>query len=268
MRDMIKIEKVLYTTIQTIFVISGPLIAILGWVFTFVDVPRSLKDLPWILIGNMLFFIGISWVVYDLYRKYVWWAEPIIKLMPKKDVEFHSTSFEYLAYLVVRNEEEIEITECCASLQKATNLYGENLDPVDIVETGYLNWKESRSSTITIPPKDERTVKIASNSGGFRFSFYEPPNHGTDLMGLYSPVIVRIDGKLNGKNIKPQFFSGYLFVNNYLGETGELVTTSKDEKGVAKRSVTPSRPEIYTEMIFEDGDWKNNEKLRKHYHLA
>jgi hypothetical protein len=262
---MIKIKKILYTSIQALLVVGGLLIAVLGWVFTFVDVPQSVKNFPWILIGNILFFFGTAWVVYDLYRKYVWWAEPVIKLTPKMNVEFQSSTSENLAYLVVQNEEEIELTECHASLQKAINLYGENLDPVDIVEKGYLYWKESKTCSITIPPKDERTVKVASSSGGFRFSFCEPSTYGTDLMGLYSPIIIRIDGKLNGKSIKPQFFNGYLFVNNYLGETGELITTIRDEKGVTKRSVTTSQSEIYTEMVFEEGDWKNNEKLRKRH---
>ena len=51
------------------------------------------------------------------------------------------------------NGEEIEITDCYATLQKATNLYGEELDPVDIVEKGYLLGKKAKIVQSQFPQK-------------------------------------------------------------------------------------------------------------------
>ncbi len=68
---------------------------------------------------------------------------------------------------------------------------------------------------------------------------------------------------MGGIDIKPQFFDGYLYVENYLGETGESIITATDSSGDVTVNVKPSMPKIYTYMIFEKGDWKNDEKLQK-----
>jgi hypothetical protein len=44
-------------------------------------------------------------------------------------------------------------------------------------------------------------------------------------------IRVRLDGKMNGKNIKPKFFDGYLYIMNSLESNGEIVYARIFEKG-------------------------------------
>ena len=262
MHGMPTIEKNIFLIFKVFLIIGGAILVAYSWVSTLYGLPFLIKDWRWGLgLGLVLFMGGMGWVILDLYRRYVWWAEPVIVLTSNNDDEHIGGRFVNCSNLKVYNDEETEITDCQATLVLATNLYGGTLDPVNIVEKGYLLWKENRDCSIVIPPKDERTVKVADNRNGFRFSFCKPSHFGTDLMGLYSPITIRIDGKLNGRNIKPQFFSGYLYVNNYLGESGEFTTTTTDANGKITKSVTPSHPEVYTTLIFEKGNWMSDKRL-------
>ena len=76
---------------------------------------------------------------------------------------------------------------------------------------------------------------------------------------------VRVDGKFNGKNIRPQYFEGYIFVENK-PDIFEAVETTTEQIGngeikETKRNIRERT--VYTNMLFEEGDWTKNVKLKK-----
>jgi hypothetical protein len=256
------LEKKIFLASKTLLIAAGSLLTAYSWVSTFYQLPSLIED--WrlaLILGNLLLVGGLCWTIADLYRRYVWWAEPEIRMSAKRDADAVAGRFADCAYLIIYNNEESEIAECYATLVDATNLYGETLDAVNIVEKGYLAWKEGQDCSITIPPKDERTVRVADNLNGFQFCLCKPSRASRDLLGIYSPITVRIDGKLNGKNIKPQYFHGYLYVSNRMGESGEMMTTVRDGAGKVRRTVIPSQPKIFTTLIFEAGDWQRDQRI-------
>jgi hypothetical protein len=261
-----KIKDLISPTIKAGFVVAGAALTAYSWVSTFFNLPPIIKDWRWGLgVGLFLFFAGTLWYITDLIRKYVWWAEPKIVFSPKRDNIHKNQKYADSANLIVRNDEKIAITDCFATLVMATNLYGEDMIPMNIVENDRLKWKEEKFTSddckITIPPKDERTVIVADNLNGFQFSFCRASVLRQHLMGLYSPIKIRIDGKINDKDIKPQFFVGYLYVNNYLGESGEVTITNTDSDGNVSKTIVPPKPEIYTTMFFEKGDWIKDKRI-------
>jgi hypothetical protein len=79
---------------------------------------------------------------------------------------------------------------------------------------------------------------VADTKNGFQFSSCKPSSSGSEQqLGTYL-VTIRVDGKLCGRDIEPQLFTGYLFVGN--ARNGNKLT-----------------------MVFEKGDWKKDKQLPK-----
>ena len=243
---MATIEKRIFLWGKMFLLIGGAMLASYSWVTTFADVPPIIKD--WRLgvgLGLFLLFIGVGWTILDLYRKYVWWAEPDVTLMPyKKDSTDFFGEATAFALLRVTNNEEIAITDCYATLEQATNLYGGHLIHVPIRSRDRLRWAESKYSTedckIVIPSKDYKDVHVANQS--FRFAYCKDSGfHPPELLGIHL-VKIRIDGKLNDKDMKPLFFEGHLLMDRVMSDSGVHIRTA-----------------------FASGDWTQNKDIPEWY---
>ena len=251
--------------IRIAMLIAGLAISSLSMVSTFgVSIPFIRDWRVGLVVGLAMFFISTLLYILELQGKYLW-SEPEIILSPRRDSDYIYGRSVDVARLTVYNDEETEITNCYATLELATNLYGGDMTPVNIVKKDRLRWVEEKYTTddckISIAPKSEVQISVANNLNNFHFTFCKPSAPlGQDITGIYI-IRIRIDGKWRGNDIKPQFFDGYLYVNNYLGESGELTATTTDEHGTVTKTVTPSHPEIYTRMIFEKGDWMKDKRI-------
>lgn len=88
------------------------------------------------------------------------WTEVEITLTPHVKDDSISPFGERMifALLTVYNEEERPVTDCFATLEEATNLYGGNLIPIELGKKERLKWAEAKYSrgdcVIDIPAKD------------------------------------------------------------------------------------------------------------------
>ncbi len=175
-----------------------------------------------------------------------YWPKPTIVLSSK--VETRSTQDGIVTYasLVARNQEDQEITDCYATLETATYLYGAQMTPVAGIRNNRLRWKEDQYGNgdcrITIPPKPgSRIISVSDTTNGFRFSACKPSSSGSGQLGTYL-VKIRVDGKLGGKDIEPQFFAGYLYIGNVRGSQTLTMILEKGDWRKDKRIPKPKRP--------------------------
>ena len=217
-----------------------------NWVSTLYELPALIKDWRWGLgLGLFLFIAGTTWVVIDLYRKYVWWAEPTIKLQPVVEDEVISNGSIRNICLRVINDEETEITYCYATVVNVYSLYGAEMLPIEILETGRLRWMKDQSVNPNcrsiIPPKSSTSkIHVATYSGNLTLYLCKLTKPSDGLQGVHI-VKIRLDGKFNRRNIKPEYFDGYIYAIN-LGFTTDNVLVST--------------------TIFEEGDWTKDKRIR------
>lgn len=76
---------------------------------------------------------------------------------------------------------------------------------------------------------------------GFKFAFCKESYNERTLQGIYI-IRIRIDGKFNGKDMKPKFFDGHLLMDRVSTESG-----------------------IVTRMVFNSGDWTQNKDIPEWY---
>lgn len=189
------------------------------------------------------FLIILSVALFDgAYRRLgaYYWPKPTIALSSKVETRRTQDGVVTYASLVARNQEGQEITDCYATLETATYLYGPQMTPVAGIRNNRLRWKEEQYAgddcRMTIPPKPgSRTISVADTGNGFQFSSCKPSSSTGGQLGTYL-VKIRVDGKLGGKDIEPQFFAGYLFIGNM-----------KDNQPLT--------------MVLEKGDWKKDKRL-------
>jgi len=207
------------------------------------DVWLSQNSLPnWVSGILILLSIGLFEGAFRRLSVY-YWPKPTIGLSSK--VETRSTQEGIVKYvnLVARNQENQEITDCYATLETATYLYGPQMTPVAGIRNNRLRWKEDEYASdacgISIPPKPgSRTISVADTKNGFHFSSCKPSSSGSEQqLGTYL-VTIRVDGKLCGSDIEPHLFTGYLFVQD-AGNSNKL------------------------NIVFEKGDWKKDKRLPK-----
>ncbi len=132
-QKMPKLEKRVFLFLQILVIAGGALLTGYSWSTTISDLPPLIQD--WrvgIGLGIVIAFVGGGWMIYDLFRNYVWWAEPVINLSTERDSKYMQGRSVEVAYLNVYNSEEKEITDCYATLEVATNLYGEDMTPINL----------------------------------------------------------------------------------------------------------------------------------------
>lgn len=231
-------EKIIIPLAKVFLAVVGGFLTAYTWVSTFYDLPPLIQDWRWGLgLGIVLLLGGLGWTLADVYRRYVWWAEPELTLTTNVSDDFADGSLYRNARLSVSNNEETEIAECYATLEYAA-AYIEQQDREfqdPRLRKQRLRWSQSGLANdkceISIPPRDSREVNLAHTKRGLEFLLCGRTVQPNFMLGTRLYLIkIRIDGKLNGKAIKPEFFEGYLFNQNEA-------------------------------MLFHEGDWKKDEHV-------
>lgn len=228
-------------------VVSGVVFAFSN-ISTFMPTPQ-IADYRIGVVISFLLFAGFSlWHFYDLQARIKEleseiesgrsWADVKLVLSPNVNsvndmISLDETRNITTARLGITNTEKIAITDCYATLESAEHysIYSKKLLPAfsDVL----LKWEGDANSDkdckATIPSMNKSPKYISlwckDRFSGFTFCV---PNKKADLSGLY-PVVIRIDGKINEKNIKPVYFNGYLYADSIL--------------------------------IFREGDWEKDEDI-------
>lgn len=211
----------------------------------FVPIPKIENPLIGMAIGYVLLLILAIWQFYEMQMKIKElegvreWAVVDLKVVPSVNSEMKMTLDSNwnitTVYLEVFNKEEISITDCCVTLEKAEHFSSVAAKPLSAFSDVVLAWKDSSRNgedcLITIPPltKQPKSASLWRKERATEvFTFC--PTKQTYLRGLYS-IVIRVDGKFNGKDIKPVYFEGYLHIDN--------------DK----------------EPIFKEGNWRDNENV-------
>ncbi len=208
------------------------------------------QALSWLIMSWLPNWAGLLLIVmvialYDgAFRRLApyYWPKPTLTFSTQVETQTTPDGEVTYASLVAHNEEDHEITDCVATLETGTNLFGPQMTPMATVRNNRLRWMPGQQSSddcrLSLPRSSTRTIAVADTSRGFNFASCRPSgstNHG--LLGIYL-VQVRVDGKLRGKDIEPQRFDGYLYV--------------EDTKGDGSLS-----------LIFGKSDWRKDPRLRK-----
>ena len=168
------------------------------------------------------------------------WPQPKISFLTRVETRDGESGPVSTATLEAFNQEDAAITDCVATLETATNLYGEQMTPVATIRNNRLRWTYSKSTSddcrLLLPKSASRTIAVAEAGSAFQFSSCKPSTATSGgLTGMYL-IRIRVDGKLKGNPIDPQFFDGYLYVE----EAGPALS-----------------------LIFGKSDWKKDKRLRK-----
>lgn len=193
------------------------------------------------------------------------WSKPKIKLIAHKHLDYvrgNST-----ARLEIKNLEESEITGCYATLEQAHDIFfdgewkGKLLIPNSINKPSRVVWDETEESygrcEIDIPLKNSCHINIMDMAGGIHYNLcgdkkIEPSYVFRTVVCTFR---IRIDGKFNGKGMKPQFFDGYVrFGYKPFHFTSSDIENEHDV-------IEGNRYVPY--MIFGSGDWTKDEEIRK-----
>ncbi len=204
----------------------------------------SQSGLPnWALVVLLVLLVAVFDGAYRLLSPEYWLKRTVV-LSTKVETKHVPDGVVIMASLVARNQENQAITDCFATLEAATNLYGMQLTPLTKIRNSRLRWKEGQPSSeacmTTLPARSVSRICVADTADGFQFSACKPSaTYDRGRLGLYL-VKIKVDGKLRGNSIEPQLFEGYLYVED------------------AKKGKPPK-------IIFERGDWKKDKRLPKPY---
>lgn len=262
------------TLVKVAGIIIAALLFVVSWASIFVEIPQ-IKD--WrigILVSSILFFGFIVWSFIDQQNRIKAlenenrklkaekdWVEVKLSLSANVKTETVKATLDAIvrettACLAVINNEKMEITDCYATLEDAKYYRVPFFRPLPSYSDMRLQWKDVSSNgnecKITLPPKNKvpKYVNLWSNQYPVGFTFCQPSNK-VDFYGVY-PMTVRIDGKYNGKDIKPVYFNGYLY-------TEKVSTTNRNPDGTL--SDIPIGIDPYDIIIFSEGDWTKDKRI-------
>lgn len=231
-----KIKRILFEIFGAIGMLLGFLIAGYSWATTVSDIQPIIGD--WRIgvgIGILIFFLSALFFILRLFGNFIW-AEPEITLSPKVYDDYSDSSFYQNARLNVYNNEQIEITDCFATLIYATDYIEYNHTALQDrkVSNQRLRWSQSGFSNekceLAIQPKDSRDINLVHTKRNFEYLLCGKTIPSNFMLGTRLFLVkIRIDGKFNGKAMKPLLFNGYLYNGS--------------------------------ELYFEEGDWMKDKRI-------
>jgi len=203
------------------------------------------------------------------------WAEPRLDMLSHAGIPMVLNRPRYQsAELEIVNLDKLEITECYATLIELSHMRQDaKLGWVRVIpsiqgQPDRIRWIEHQESNATyeikIPAIDARHIDLAdtleSRILGFnlrsgKFAPSEGPEE--DSMPAYT-VTIRVDGKYDGKSMKPQRFDGYLY-----WETRKLRTVVNLQQPNGEFVEEINEQDSIPLLVFEKGDWMKNKKVRK-----
>jgi len=231
-----KFKRILGEVSKAIGMLMGFLIAAYSWATTVSDMKPIFGD--WRIgvgFGISIFFISAYLFVYKLFGDYTW-IEPEITLSPKVLPDYSDGSFYQNARLNIYNNEQIEITDCFATLVSVADYieYNQKALQDHKASNQRLRWSQAGFSNekceVTIPPKDSREVNLVHTKRNLEYLLCSKTVSPNFMLGARLFLVkIRVDGKFNGKVMKPLIFDGYLYNGS--------------------------------ELYFEEGDWKKDKRI-------
>lgn len=200
-------------------------------------------------------------------------AEIIITLSEDGEFEYKDNNMYHVARMKIFNNTGTEITKCYVTLQSADDVFtteGEarkiplipslgNFHKPDRIkwnETKYINEK----CETTIPSKDVKYIDLADTLGTFHYNLCEGDVEANWLSGsVLHTFKIRID-YFNRTIAKFTTFEGYIYAAHHLDAKEIYVKNGKIKKDheIIADQIT------YLKMIFKEGDWTQNEDIRKY----
>jgi len=257
------IKKSISLLIKILFIFGGAMITAYSTVSTFLDLPPIIHDWRYgFVLGLLLFMGGVGWIVFDLYRRYVWWSQPKAKLIPNTEHELKDFMITKHAYLYVFNEEDLPITDCYATIESGKLVDG--MRHIEFIEEDRLKWAAiyaTEGCKIEIPPKKQLRIDVADTLEQDRIRFSTCNSTQSSPTGIYSHIRIRVDGNFNGKAIKPHLFDGYLYAEGkkWGPNVVEIITKVVDGKRIEDSKQAIQLP--YVDMVFERGDWIKDKRI-------
>jgi hypothetical protein len=265
---MRRTKNLLKEVARVAMLIVGLALSAYSWISTFSEAPSIITN--WQIglgIGLALFFVSTLWYIVELQRQYLW-AKPDVELIHSSREAYQNGEFYLIAQLEIKNLEETEITDCYATLEATSDIFWhEGWKPMPLIPSlsrkpERITWIENEYSNdfceITIPLQDSRHVNLADTFGDFHYNLRSGSLSPNWMLGTTVHTLkVRVDGKFNGKSMKPLFFDGYLYYE--LKPYTFVIRETKNGEFV--RDIQGKNVAPY--MIFEKGDWMKDRKIRK-----
>jgi len=191
------------------------------------------------------------------------WTEPNIILETKVSDDYSDGIFYWNARLIVTNNEDVDLTDCYATLIYAADYLEEQQremqDPK--IKKDRIRWSKSGYSNdnceITIPLTDSREVNLVHTKRNFEYLLCGKTIPANTILGTRLYIVkIRLDGKYNGKAIKPQFFDGYIY---YDGTRLRHYKFDDTRNSVIIESGEGNLLDPY--MIFKEGDWTQDDRI-------
>lgn len=262
---MEKAKNKLLSFFKALSIIGGIFMMIISNVVNFYELPFMIDDWRIALgIGLFLFIFGTLWILYDLYRKYVWWSKPKVSLeiLRKEVFEVDKSPF-VMAQIKVENKEEREISDCYATIESITEIFQSDGKDVQITRLPLLiygkdriKWDETKYSNknckIIIPPEDCRFLNLADTENHrIKFdlckSIVNPNWFGSEILCAFE---IRIDGKFNGKSMKPCILKGFVYSETIRHDV--QIDNSKEKYPIDIQN-----------LWGEEGNWMKSKKLKE-----
>jgi len=191
------------------------------------------------------------------------WTKPEISFETRVSDDFSDNVFYWNVRLVVHNNEDIDLTDCYATLTHAADYLEEQQaamqDPK--IKKDRLRWSKSGYSNdnceITIPLTDSREVNLVHTKRNFEYLLCGKTVSANIILGTRLYIVkIRIDGKFNGKSIQPQYFDGYIYYDGTRLRNYKFEDTRNGEiMGSGEGSI------LDPYMLFEKGDWTQDDRI-------
>jgi hypothetical protein len=208
-----------------------------------------------IFIYTILALLIIIWVVFEnSFRIWSKYNEQIetekVYLIPEFDHDKQEM------WLTIRNDEKFKIENCKGTLVYASlyNKYQDNLcEP--LISFGWLLWNANSDKFIDVDSDSAQRLDVIMPLDN-QFSFQTTNGRKNAPEGLYA-IGIRINGSIDGKEIKPLFFEGnalFKLQTMFIGITQQ----SRDKNGdVIFEKKTPPAINIGYAVGFHEGSYRN-----------
>lgn len=259
--------------------IAGILVMLGGVLFSGYSLATSVSDVPTIFtdyrygvgLGIFMFFVGVLILIYRLYGNFLWY-EPDVELFSDSKDFFPPEYFYKTAILEIKNNEELPITKCFATIELAEDIHIDDKNsPVIFPLIPFLKpsqrirWEESLemdgNCEITIMGKSSKHISVGSFKNMFFYHLQEGDVENQGNFGIPVHVVkIRVDGYFNERQMKPLFFEGYVYAANLTPPDDFLYSQNRCKN---KKEIVVDRIKNL-KMIFESGDWMENKKVKKY----
>ena len=185
-----------------------------------------------------ILLISIPFAVFEgFYRKTKHYLgdNPVPEIEHKfeRELVYESGGYINRVYLHIWNRENLSITNCYATLEKATELIKDKLIPISTnLNPDRLPWESTYANEnceIDLSPNPSGEKIMLADMDDRYLKFFRCSSKSENVeRGIYQ-IRIRVYGKFDGREITPFCFSGYLIAKEYLDKDNERIRKFKFE---------------------------------------